>query len=116
MAVVLSSLVNGQMIVPKVPDTPEVSIAWLKCEIFCAVIAAKRLLGSVMDTVCPVGFWLESMTGTSTLWSDERISPLAYFFSFLNVAIAASAVSMLLRAVSTDVLKVMAAWQAHSVR
>ena len=76
---------------------------------FCAVIAAKRFMGLVMDSVYPVGFWLESMTGTSTLWSDECISPLAYFFSFLNVAMAASTVSMLLRAVSTDVLDVMAA-------
>ena len=83
---------------------------------FCAVIAAKRFVGLVIDNVCPVGFWLESMTGTSTLWSDERISPLAYFFSFLNVAMAASAVSMLLRVVSTCVLDVMAAWQARSVR
>ena len=64
---------------------------------FCAVIAAKRFVGSAMDNVCPVGFWLESMTGTSTLWSDERISPFAYFFSFLNVAVAASALSMLLK-------------------
>ena len=104
------------MIVPKVPDTPGVSIAWLKCEIFCSVVAAARFVGLVMDSVCPVGFWLESMTGTSTLWSDERISSLAYFFSFLNVAMAASAVRMLLRAVSTEVLEVMAAWWARSVR
>ena len=80
------------------------------------MIAAKRLVGSVIDNVCPVGFWLESMTGTSTLWSDECISPLAYFFSFWNVAMATSAVRMLLRAVSTDVLDMMAAWRARSVR
>ena len=80
------------------------------------MIAANRFEGSDMDNVCPVGFWLESMTGTSILWSDECISPLAYFFSFQNVAMAASAGSMLLRAVSTDVLEVMAARRAHSVR
>ena len=116
MDVVLSFLVNGRMKIPKVLDTPGVSIAWLKCEIFCAVIAAMRFVGSVMDNICPVGFWLESMTGTLTLWSDQRISPLAYFISFQNVATAASAVSMLLRAVSIDVLKVMATWRARSVR
>ena len=80
------------------------------------MIAAKRLVGSVIDAVCPVGFWLASMTGTSTLWSDERISPFAYIFSFLNVAMATSAVRMFLRAISTGVLDVMAAWWAHSVR
>ena len=32
--VVLSFLVNGGMIVPKVPDTLGESITWLKCEIF----------------------------------------------------------------------------------
>ena len=80
------------------------------------MIAAKRFVGLVMDNVCPVGFWLESMTGTSTLWSDERISPLAYFFGFLNVGVATSAVSLFLRAVSTDVLEVMAGWRVHSER
>ena len=39
------------------------------------MIAAKRLVGSVIDAVYPVGFWLESMTGTSTLCSDECNSP-----------------------------------------
>ena len=80
------------------------------------MIAAKRFVGSVMDNVGPVGLELESMTGISTLLSDECISPLAYFFSFLNVEVAAAAVSMLLRAVSTDVLEVMAVLQVCSVR
>ena len=82
MDVVLSFLVNGGMMVPKVPDRPGVSIAWLKCEMLYAVIAAKKFFGLVMDTFCPVRYWLESMTGTLTLWSDEHISPLAYFFHF----------------------------------
>ena len=68
------------MIVPKVPDTPGVYIAWLECEIFCAVFAAKRFVGSVMDNVCPVGFWSESMTVTTTLWSD-RVFLLWYISS-----------------------------------
>ena len=69
-----------------------------------------------MDNVYPVGCWLESMTGISTLWSDERISPLAYFLRFQNVAMTAFALSILLRAVSTEVLEVMAPWWARSVR
>ena len=80
------------------------------------MIAAKRFVVSVIGKVSPVEFWFESMTGTSTLWSNECISPLAYFFSFLDVAMAVSAVSMLLGAISTDVLAVMDAWQAYSVR
>ena len=81
MDVVRSFLVNGGMIVPKVPDTLGVSIAWLKCEIFCAVIESKRLVALVMDSVCPVEFWLESVTGTSTLWSDE-CTLLLHIFQF----------------------------------
>ena len=56
-----------------------------------------------------MGLRLESRTGISTCWRDERVSPLAYFFSFLKVAMAASALSMLLRAVSAEVLEVLAA-------
>ena len=47
-----------------------------------------------------MGLRLELRTGISTCWSDECVSPLAYFFSFQKVAMAASALSMLLRAVS----------------
>ena len=41
-----------------------------------------------------MGLRLESRTGISTRWRDERVSPLAYFFSFRNVAMAASALTM----------------------
>ena len=51
MDVVTLFLVNGGIILPNVPDTPGVSMAWLKWEIFCAVIAAKRFVGSVIDDV-----------------------------------------------------------------
>ena len=80
------------------------------------MIEAKRFVGSVMDNVCPMGFWLESMTGTSTVWSNDCISPVDHLISFLNVAVAASALSMFLRSISAEVLEVMAMWWAHSVR
>ena len=63
-----------------------------------------------------MGLRLESRTGISTRWRDERVSPLAYFFSLWKVAMAASALSMLLRAASAEVLEVLAAWRARSVR
>ena len=43
MDVVILFLVNEGMILPNVPDTPGVSMVWLKWEIFCAVIVAKDL-------------------------------------------------------------------------
>ena len=59
---------------------------------------------------------MKSMTGISTCWRDECVSLLAYFYSFQKVAMAAPAMSMLLSAVSAEVLEVLAAWRARSVR
>ena len=42
---------NGGIILPYVPDIPGVSMAWLKWEIFWAVIVAKRFVSSVIDDV-----------------------------------------------------------------
>ena len=44
------------------------------------------------------------------------MSPLAYFFSVLNVAIAACALNMFLRVILAEVLELMTMWQAQSVR
>ena len=63
-----------------------------------------------------MGLTLESRTGVSTCWRYECVSLLAYFFSFQKVALVASALSMLLRAVSAEVLEVLVAWRARSVR
>ena len=63
-----------------------------------------------------MGLRLESRTGISTHWRDARVSPLAHFFSTQKVAMATSALSMLLRAVSAEVLEVLAAWRTRSVR
>ena len=54
MDVVILFLVKGGIILLNVPDTPGVSMALLRWEIFCVVIAGKRLVGSVIDDVLPV--------------------------------------------------------------
>jgi hypothetical protein len=51
MDVIILFLVNRGIVLPNVPDTPGVSMAWLKWEIFCAVIAANRFVDSVIDDV-----------------------------------------------------------------
>ena len=57
-----------------------------------------------------------SSTGISTCCRDAHVSPLSYFIILQKVAMAASALSMLLRAVSAEVLEVLAACWARLVK
>lgn len=100
----------------KVPDWIGVSIAWLICLIICYLIAVKRFVG-----------WLWIM---SVLWcfldrvGDWYLNPLeqSVYFSFCMLlqfpkcGIGSLSLSMLLRAIFTEIFEVMAAWQAFSVK
>ena len=69
-----------------------------------------------MEVLAPVGGELVSSMGISTLWSVVRCSPIAWHLSLQNVALAASAFKMLLRAISAEVFDVEAANLARSRR
>ena len=80
------------------------------------MIAEKSSEGFVMEVLAPVGWELVSRMGISTLWSVVRCSPFAWHLSLWNVALAASAFKMLLRAISTEVFDVEAVNLARSRR
>ena len=80
------------------------------------MIAEKSSEGFVMEVLAPVGWELVSRMGISTLWSVVHCSPFAWHLSLQNVALAASAFRMLLRATSTEVCDVRAASLAQSRR
>ena len=63
----LTFQVNGGMIWLRLPETPGVSIAWLKWSMFWLVITEKSSEGLVMDLLAPVGWELLSRMGISTL-------------------------------------------------
>ena len=81
---------------------------------FWFVIAEKSSDEFVIEVLTPVGCEFETRMGTSTLWSAVRYSPFAKCLSLWNVALAASAFSMLLRATLAVTFDVIAASLARS--
>ena len=81
---------------------------------FWFVIAEKSSDEFVIEVLTPVSCEFETRMGTSTLWSAVRCSPFAWRLSLQNVAIAASAFSMMLRATLAVTFDVIAASLARS--